>query len=234
MPEFYVVLIATKYTGNLGAVARVMKNFGISKLRLVDPPEIDDDAISRSMHAIDVLENAETYYSITDAFKGMDMIVGTSGINTLKEKHFLRHSETPAQFTEDIRDYEGQVALVFGREDIGLTNEELMRCDRLITIPTSSVYPIMNLSHAVGVILYELYKIMGEEITENDFSDIVDSDKERLLELFANILCEVEYPPHKRNITETMFRKILGRANITSTEYHRLMGVFNYIESKLK
>ncbi len=233
MPEFSVVLIGTKYTGNLGAVARVMKNFGLDRLLLVNPPDIDDDAISRSMHAVDVLNNARTYSRPEDAFSEFDMVVGTSGINTLKEKHFLRHAESPARFAEDVKDYSGRIALVFGREDYGLTNEELMLCDRLVTVPTSQEYPIMNLSHAVCVVLYERYKIMGENIMENDFADVVDSDKERLLDLFARILEEVKYPTHKRDITETMFRRVLGRANITSTEYHRLMGVFNHIENKV-
>ncbi len=234
MPIFSVVLIGTKYTGNLGAVARAMKNFSLEDLLLVDPPEIDDDAISRAMHAVDILENAITFDTPEDAFEGFDMVVGTSGINTSKEKHFLRQAVTPEEFAEDIMDYEGNIALVFGREDFGLKNEELMLCDRLITVPTSPIYPIMNLSHAVCVVLYELHKWIGDPKIVHDFNHMSDTDKEILLKTFSTVLDEVEYPEHKREITEVMFRRILGRANVTSTEYHRLMGVFNHILDKLE
>ncbi len=234
MTEFSVVLISTKYTGNMGAIARVMKNFGIRDLILVKPPDIDDDAIARSMHASDILLGARKYDTLEGALSDHDMVVGTSGIGTVKEKHFLRHSEDPEYFASDILDYDGKVAIIFGREDIGLKNEELRSCDRLITIPTSDEYPIMNLSHAVSVILYELFKVTEVTDAEETFEVLREENRERLFELFSRILMHAKYPEHKRERTEIMFRRVLGRAKLKRREYHRLMGVFSYIEEKMR
>ncbi len=233
MAKFSVVLIGTKYTGNIGAVARVMKNFGLRDLILVEPPDIDDDALARSMHASDILLDAKIYYTLKEALNHHDMVVGTSGIGTVKEKHFLRHSEDPEYFASDILDYNGRVALLFGREDIGLKNEELRSCDRLITIPTSDDYPIMNLSHAVSVILYELYKGTNTSDEGETTGSLFSENKERLFDMFANILILAKYPEHKKERSEIMFRRILGRAKLKSNEYHRLMGVLSHIEERL-
>ncbi len=234
MYDLSVVLIGTKYTGNMGAVARVMKNFGFSKLILVDPPAVDDDAISRAMHAADILDNAMVYESLHDVLRDHDLLVGTSGIGTVKEKHFLRHSEEPEAFASDILDYSGRVALLFGREDIGLRNDELSSCHRLITVPTSDEYPIMNLSHAVSVVLYELFKISCPKVTTEQHEEVSPDNSELLYLIFSRILEYSDYPVHKRERTEIMFRRMLGRAMIRSREYHRLMGVFSHIEEKLR
>lgn len=236
MVHLTVVLIGTKYTGNLGAVARVMMNFGFKDLIMVDPPELDDDALARAMHAKKILYDAERCDSLDEILQRFDLVIGTSGIGTLKERHFLRHSEDPETFASDISTYHGSIALLFGREDIGLKNSELMSCDRLITIPTSDEYPIMNLSHSVSVILYELFKqgVTATGVKKDEEETLYSMEtKKRLFTKFSNVLKIVDYPEHKRERTEIMFKKILGRATVNHKEYHRLMGVFTYIEDEL-
>lgn len=233
MVEYSVILVDPKTPGNIGAVARLIRNFELTELHLIDPPEFDDEAYARAMHAKDLLENAFIHDELDDCLKRFDMVVGTSGINTKKEKKFLRKAETPENFAEKTKSYEGKIGLMFGREDQGLSNEELKNCDRLIRIPTSEDYPIMNLSHAVGIVLYEIFK-------ENKDVDLIPEDKissqadrDRLIDYFTEVLEMIEYPDHKKEKTEIIFRRILGRAMITKWEYHRLMGVLSQIKKKL-
>lgn len=233
MVKYSVILVEPKTTGNIGAVCRLIHNFGLKDLYLINPPELDDDAYARAMHAKDLLEEAEVYENLEECLNEFDLLVGTSGIHTQKEKKFLRKAETPENLAESTKNFDGKVGLMFGREDQGLSNEELKNCDRLVRIPTSEDYPIMNLSHAVCVILYEIFK-------ENEDFDLVpedkissQGDKDRLNEYFTEILDMIDYPDHKKEKTEIMFRKIIGRAMITKWEYHRLMGVFSQIKKNL-
>ncbi len=231
----YVILVEPKTAGNIGAVARVMKNFGFYRLILVNPVSMDDDAYIRAKHASDILDSAEHVSQLNTATKKFDMVIGTSGIHTDKEKEFTRQAETPEIIANDIKSYHGHSAIIFGREDHGLSNEELKLCDRLVKVPTSEEYPIMNLSHAACVVLYEISK-HDLELFELELpgKKAVTSQRERVIARFSDILDSIEYPPHKKEKTEIMFRKILGRANTTRWEYHRLMGVFKYILDDLE
>ena len=233
MVEYSVILVEPKTNGNIGAVCRLIRNFGLNELYLIDPPEFDDDAYARAMHAQDVLDDAQIYDELGDCLDEFDLLVGTSGVHTEKEKKFLRKAETPENLAESTKRFEGKVGLMFGREDQGLSNEELKNCDRLVRIPTSEDYPIMNLSHAVCVVLYEIFK----EIEDFDLvpKDKMSSqgDRDRLIEYFTDIMNNIDYPDHKKEKTEIMFRKIVGRAMLTKWEYHRLMGVFSQIKKKL-
>ncbi len=227
MPEIDIVLVEPKTPGNIGAIARLIKNFGFKNLILINPVPIDEDAKIRAMHAKDILENADINEDLKEVVSRYDMVVGTSGVDTDKEKRFLRQADSPQRFAEEIMDYDGKIAILFGREDIGLLNEELSLCDRFVRIPTSEGYPIMNLSHAVGIVLYELHK-NGVEVTQHGES-IDESERERLMGSFSHILDLVDYPEHKKRRTLIMFRRILGKANTTTWEYHRLMGIFRHI-----
>ncbi len=234
MPNFSVVLVEPQTPGNIGAVARSMGNFSLERLLLVDPAPIDDEAKARAMHAKEILCNAVIVDDLEELLKKFDMVIGTTGIHTEKEKKFLRKVETPERLVDSLKNYQGDVALVFGREDSGLSNEELKNCDRLVRIPSSEDYPILNLSHAVGIVLYEVFKEFGEQTVKNEDKTSESSERERLMEVFSNIMECMDYPEHKREKTEIMFRKILGRATLTKWEYHRLMGVFSQMHRYLK
>ncbi len=233
MARYSVILVDPKTPGNIGAIARLMRNFNIEELYLIDPPSLNDEAYTRAMHAKDVLDNANIHDDLEQVLEDFDLVVGTSGINTVKEKKFLRKAETPDNLADDTKDFDGKIGLMFGREDQGLSNEELKNCDRLVRIPTSEEYPIMNLSHAVCVVIYEIFR-------ENEDFDLIPEDKlssqgdrDKLNDYFSEILNIIDYPDHKKEKTEIMFRKIMGRAMITKWEYHRLMGVFSQIKKKL-
>ena len=224
MARVHVVLVEPKYEGNVGSVARAMRNFGVSSLRLVKPPKLGAEARQRAMHGLAVLTAAKRYRTFASAVRGMDLVVGTSGVDTASEKKFLRIALTARELAAKIVDLDGDVALVLGREDFGLRNEELAACDLLVTIPADPEYPILNVAQAAAILLYEIHaaKPGPEGRSRRKASGF---EKEKLYEAFADLLAVTNYPLHKRERTRIMFRRILGRAEPTTWEYHALMGV---------
>ncbi len=222
MPEFVVILAEPKIAGNIGFLARGMSNFGLEELILFNPCGLEDDAYRFAKHGRRIVENAKIVDSFETAIENCDLIIGTSGIPTDNEKKFLRHPMTPKEFAEHVEGKGGRVGLVFGREDIGLRNEELAKCDILVTIPTSGDNPIMNISHAATVLLYELY-MLDKEPAERKLAG--STEKETLNDLFSELLDEINYPKHKKAKTRVMFRKIMARADLSHWEFHTLAGV---------
>lgn len=222
MPRVRVVLINPKIEGNVGAVARAMANFGFKDLWLVNPCEITEEAYKRAKHACGILESARRVTTLDEALKGTSLVVGTSGIVSYGEKHFLRIPITPRDLASKIRDFEGTVALLFGREDLGLLKDELMRCDLLVHIPASKDYPVLNLSHAVAVILYEIYQSCSYNQGPTPASEV---EREKLNEFFMELLKAIDYPEFRRERTGIMFRRLMGRAVPTKWEFYTIMGV---------
>ncbi len=233
--NYSVILVEPKFGGNVGAVARLIRNFDSQGLYIVGSRGIveEEETRARAVHAQEVLDRATFCGDFEEILEDFDLIVGTTGITTEKEKKFLRKAEKPERLADSVNELEGPIGLLFGREDQGLYNEELKHCDRLVKIPTSDDYPVMNLSHSVAVLLYELFK--AREDTESRGLDreetLTDrSERERLNNHFSDILESIDYPEHKKDKTEVIFRKMIGRATPTRWEYHRLMGVFSWIK----
>lgn len=222
MATFRVVLVEPKNEGNVGAVARGMKNFGVEDLVLVNPVTLRAEARQRAMHGVDILERARTVKDLEAAIAGAGLIVGTSGIDTESEKRFARIALSPRELATKLQKAKGQVALLFGREDFGLLEQELRRCDLLVKIPAAERYPILNLSHAVAIILYELFAAKAPKLAVREMSGL---EKEKLHASFMGLLDATDYPIHKRSRTQIMFRRILGRAVPSKWEFHALMGV---------
>lgn len=233
MPEFIIILQEPKYEGNIGAVARCIKNFGFNKLYLVNPPELGEECFKRAKHAKDIIKKSKEFKTLDDAQNEIDFLVGTSGIVNLNDKHHIRNPMTPRQFVEYSKRLDSKVGLLFGREDYGLYSEELMCCDLLVTIPTNNKYPIMNLSHAVAVILYELSNA-DIEIKIKGYRKTSGLERKKLYEQFNEFLDNVDYPSHKREQTKILFRRLLGRATPSKWEFHTIMGVFSRAIKKMK
>lgn len=223
MPRYSVVLVEPKIEGNVGAVARTMKNFGVDDLVLVNPCSIGLEAVKRAKWGKEVLDSAKTVQSFDEAIGAADLIIGSSAVDTQSDKKFARISMTPKESADKVQDIDGVVALLFGREDYGLLKEELARCDLLVKIPTNEEYPVMNISHAVAVILYEMFqsKAAGRGTMETS-----GEEKELLNQHFVQLMDAIDYPQHKKQRTAVMFRRIMGRAVPSKWEYHALMGVF--------
>ncbi len=231
MAEFSVVLVEPKYEGNIGFIARAMKNFGIKRLYLVDPRvDLSDEAYSRAAHAGDILDNARRI-KFKDIPTEFDFIVGTTGISKI-DRSSLRNLLSPEELSNSIRDVNGRITLIFGPEDTGLTNEEQEICDIVVNIPAREEYPILNISHAACIIFYELFKERNEENSATP--EALGEEKEAMMTHFSNMLDSMDYPNFKKKIIKRMFRRLMGRAAITGREAHRLAGVFRESSTKDK
>lgn len=229
---FYVVLVEPKYSGNIGAVARAMMNFDVEKLYVVNPCEIDNVCYARAMHATKILDNAKIFSCFEDAVKNLDYLVATSSVESKTDKRHLRNPLLLEDFAEKIIDVQGKIGLVFGREDYGLFNEEIAACDIMLKIPTSESYPSLNLAHAVTVVLYSIY--LRKAFIPKRRRPLGSLEKQKLYEFFGQLLDDIDYPPHKKEHTKIMFKRIMGRAMPSKWEYHTLMGVFSRTLGKIK
>jgi tRNA (cytidine32/uridine32-2'-O)-methyltransferase len=152
-----IVLIKTWHPGNIGAVARAMKNMGLSQLYLVDPVDFpSEEATSRSGQATDILDNAVIVPSLTEAINDCSLVIGTSA----RDRSISLPALTAEQCAEKAitEQQAAPVAIVFGRERMGLLNEEIQQCHFQVNIDANPDYPVLNLSQAVQIICYELFK----------------------------------------------------------------------------
>ena len=227
-----VVLVEPLYEGNVGSVARSMKNFGFHDLALVNPCKIEDFGSAMASHARDVLQMSRRFSSLPDALMGANLVVGTTGKRLETEQHHLRlHLRvpcfTPAELAKKLNGKEGTVALLLGREDCGLNSEELAICDMVVSIPTSSEYPVMNLSHAAAILFYELSQTENGGIPKVEMAR--PESRELLHERAGVLLQEVGYPEHKFEFARLMLRRIFGRAELTEREARTLLGIIKRI-----
>lgn len=222
MPKFRIVLVRPENEGNIGAVARSMANFDFDELCMVSPTWIGDEARRRAKHGNFILDDAVIVDSFESAVEGCDVVVGTTGVRNLGEKKFLRNYETPRDFATRVARTRRKYALVFGPEGLGLYNEELSKCDAVISIPTKGEYPVLNLSHAVTVLLYDLYLTHFEK---ESLRMSVSVEKERLNGHFSVLLDAIAYPEHRKEKARLMFRRLIARAGLSKWEFYLMMGV---------
>jgi len=224
--DISVVLVEPEHQGNIGSVARVMKNFGFGKLCLVSPKTIvGDEARSLAAHATDVLEMAAITDTLDEALKGVSYVVGTTSIMAKRPANVTRIAITPEEFARKIREVDGKVALLFGRESAGLSNTELGRCDFVVTVPTDPSYRALNLAVAVAIVLYEIHKnLVG--VRAAYALEAAAEDKSRLIRYFGDLLEEMGFPEYRRRIGVRTFRNLIGRAFISKREATILMGVY--------
>lgn len=228
----YVVFVEPEAPGNVGFMARVMKNFGLHRLVLIKPGELGEEAHYHAMHAQDVLQDSVTHHSLEQFLdeEQVDFAVGTTGAAG-GSYNVSRIAITPEKLAESL-DPDAKVALIFGREGDGLSNQELELCNVVVTIPTSDEYPIMNISHAAAVIFYELYKNV-KTYPRLEVRESSRQEREDIVGFLDQILGALDYPPHKHQKALIIFGRILGRAFITGREAHTTKGVFRKIRDML-
>lgn len=172
-----VVLVGVTHPGNLGAICRTMLNYGFDDLRLVKPkcsPE-DGETRARAKHASRLLDELSVHQSIAAATEDCSVVVGTSGKREVGEKTLFRHYLFPWDMVERLSNSGGRAAIVFGEEGKGLSTEDLQACDFFVTLPTWEGYPIANLSHAVGAVVYEIHRtrVLDQQGQDPGMPDIV-------------------------------------------------------------
>lgn len=223
--RFSVVLVEPQYPDNVGHAARSMLNFGVSDLVLVNAAPISHATRERAVHAQAVLDGARRFDTLPEAKREFEVLVGFAArISTLNKAH-RRLSETLDVVARRLEGMSGRIGLVFGREDFGLSNEDVQTCDILCTVPTSESYRSMNLSHAVTVALYEMTR--PEHAPLPYVSMVTDREKEILFATWRALNQNLAFKPHRADQSEQMMRRVLGRAGLTSWEYHRMMGTLS-------
>lgn len=222
------------YAGNVGAVARVMKNFGLGDLALIAPRYEDRRAaVARAVHAADILERARIADALEEGVRDCRLVVGTTARGgTYREgslpppraaEELLRHAET------------GPVALVFGPEDHGLDNHDLRACHALATIETSPSYPSLNLSHAAAIFAYELSRAAerpaGVVQIEHGPPPVPVATMEFVLERLRAALLRIGFLlPENPDHIMLALRRLLGRARPDEREARILLGLARQIE----
>ena len=233
-----VVLVGTTHPGNIGAAARAIKNMGIFNLALVKPKEFPSDiAIYRSKAAKDILENAEIYETLEDAIAGCKLIVGTSA----RARSVPWPVFNPRDAAEEMRKIskQGNVAIVFGREDRGLTNDELGLCNFHVHIPSDPKYSSLNLSQAVQILAYEIRLAYSrdEVISEVKWDvDLANNEQtERLIDHMEELMQDVEfYDVENPRKLLLRVRRFFKRSKIDVMEANIFRGLFSAIQKRLK
>jgi len=229
----YVVFVEPESPGNIGFLARTMKNFGLLNLVLINPCELKNESYYHAMHARDVVSNSETYNSLEEflKIKEINTAVGTTG-NAGGSYNIARISITPEQLADSIN-YNGNVALIFGREGNGLSNLEISLCDVIVSISTHKYYPILNITHAAAIIFYEMFKREKSYPVER-LEAATAEEKESLIINMDKIILKLGYPQHKSKNASLVFKRIIGRAFISGREAHTLKGTLRRIKLRIK
>jgi tRNA/rRNA methyltransferase len=223
-----IVLVETSHPGNLGAAARAMKVMGLSALYLVNPKcGIDDEARARASGATDVLEAAVVCADLDAALAGTVLSAAcTSRRRDLPHPAYTPRQAAPALLGEA---NSAPVALVFGSETFGLSNEQLMKCTWLLNIPTNPDYASLNLGAAVQVAAYELRCTLEDlPLALPEFQRAEHEEVERLLEAMEARLVETGFldPAHPKRLIPRL-RRFFARAGLEKEEVAIWRGIFN-------
>ncbi|MFD1512592.1 RNA methyltransferase [Halomarina rubra] len=232
-----VAVVDAQTPGNVGTIARAMKNFGLSELLLVDPPELDEDGEAYGFAGQareDVLPDAREV-SLDHVVENYHT-VGTTAVTNDDERRHVRYPfRTPRELAESLEGVETDVCVVFGRERVGLHNTELERMDEVCTIPASADYPVLNLGQAATIVLYELRTLTLEEYqhpTEVDRAP--QEDVVGLHDQWATFVETAGIVEERRQQTRRMFRRLVGRAHPTTREVSTLRGILRRAENRIE
>lgn len=247
--SFSVVLVQPEHAGNIGSIARLMENFNFKKLAIVNPTEEIEKIFSYetqgfAMHGKDILLDAELITiekqedhlsTLKNYLKKFDLIIAT----TAKGESYLNIRRL-AIFPEDLIFPKSanplEIAILFGKESRGLTNEEINLADIILRIPTGYNYPTLNVSHACGIILYEIFKKVNVLSIGRGQHPVLYANKEDRVSLYKfidNIIEKLRIRTHKKENAFFAFKNVLERAFMSKKELSLITGLFSKIDSIL-
>lgn len=239
LADIRIVLVRTSHPGNIGACARAMKNMGLSRLSLVaGADECAPDAIARAAGADDLLLNAEKHATLESALAGCVLAIGSSA----RERAIAWPALDPAEAAKQLvtKAEEGAVALVFGAERTGLTNEELDRCQFVVTIPADPAFSSLNLAAAVQVLAYEVYRAAnarspGQASAPPGARLATNTELQNYYEHLERVLVAIEFldPDNPRKLMRRLTR-LYNRAMPDANEINILRGILTEIERQLQ
>ena len=228
-----IVLVETSHSGNIGSAARAMKTMGLSNLYLVSPKSVDEQSITLAAGADDVVRNAHIVDTFEQAIEDCSLVIGTSA----RLRHLQSTLIEPRECAEKASTHQGQVAIVFGRERVGLTNEELLKCHYHLNIPANPEYSSLNLAMAVQLVSYEMrMAFLAKERTESTLSTI---------ENIYPTAQEMEYFfAHTEQVYQSLgfiqnqgviqkLRRLYNRSSLEKNELNILRGMLSAVEKRL-
>ena len=232
-----IVLVDTIHPGNIGSVARAMKTMGLSRLSLVNPRVFpSDDAIALSGNATDVLKNAKIYKNIREAIKDSTFVYATSS----RDRSIQWPIKDAASAAKDIHteiSNDKEISIIFGKEDRGLTNDELENANRLIEIPANPIYPVLNLAMSVQIISYEIFKASSDiKLKEwRDYPEVNSEQLQMLIDHFIDTAVEIDVidPDNPKKIISRI-KRMFTRLQPDEMEASFMRGFLSGIKKKLK
>jgi tRNA/rRNA methyltransferase len=237
-----VVLVRARNPNNIGAVARAMHDFGFRKLRVVNDYVVPFETARSAVDASAVLASAATFGSVAEAVADCTLVVGTTAVGERALQHRLHALPYAADAicTELARaEHSGRVALLFGSEKTGLSNDELSHCNWLLTIPMQQHedvrHPSMNLGQAVAVCLYELVRQRNAPMESAAPAAAQAGEVERMTLMLTEVLEQTGYTKrHPANCDEAQIRRLVLRMNMTASDAPVWMGVLRQVLWKLR
>lgn len=234
--DIRVVLVETSHPGNIGAVARAMKNMGLDRLVLVRPKAFPhSEASARASGATDVLERATIAASVEEGIADCGFVVATTARDRDQNIRVLDVRDGAERLVQESG--RGPVALLFGNERTGLTNAELSLAHLLLRIPADPIYPSLNLAMAVQLVTYEVYRARGARYVAPATPAVplaTAADMERLYTHLAVVLEEIDFRDRTASGTHLMerIRRFLNRAELDQNESNILRGILTAIQRK--
>lgn len=228
-----VVLVGTRNPLNIGAAARAMSNFGARQLRLVRPYDVAFREARSAVGATDLLAGVKIFKTVAEAVADCTLVVGTTAAGRRELHHELRRLEVAAR-TIRKQLASAPVALLFGSEKVGLSNDDMSHCHWLMRIPARDEHGSMNLGQAVAVCLYELVRSGKIAAAKHGTPQAAAGDIERLAQLLFCVLGASGYiKPRVAAATEEKLRRMIRRMNLNKTDAELWLGMLRQIAWKL-
>lgn len=230
-----VVLARPRNPLNIGAAARAMSNFGVHRLRLLNPYAVAFREARSAVGASHLLRDAEEFKNVADAIADCTLVVGTTAVRNRALQHPLRSlgARSGGIIRKQLR--KGRVALLFGSEKIGLTNQDFSHCHWLLHVATQSDHISMNLGQAVAVCLYEIARTAPAESPKNDRHPATAGQSEQITSALLEALHQSGYvKPGNDSVSEKKVRRLMLRLKLDTMDADVFLGMVRQIVWKLR
>jgi len=223
MDDISVAFVEPESPGNIGFLARTMKNFDLSELILVGGCDLGEDAWTTAMHAKDVIKRSHRVNWRELLEMGFDFYIGTTSRQG-NDSNLPRMAIDPCELGRNLLDVDGRICIIMGREGNGLNRNELEICDVVVTIPTSQEYPALNVTHAAAIVFYEVFRNLGQAKTVN--MRVANAKEKETLLKFVDLMIESsKMAEYRKRSSRLVFRRMVNRAFISGRECHTLIGL---------
>ena len=232
-----IVLIETSHPGNIGSVARAMKTMGLKNLLLINPRKFPSgDANALSGNAIDILEKAKVYKNLKDAIKDSTFVYATSArVRTIQWP--TKNAQDAAEEIVKQVSSNKKISIIFGREDRGLTNEELQIANTHIEIPANPKYPVLNIAMSAQIICYEILKASIDTTARDwhDYPEVDSGNLQMLIDHFIETAIDIDVinPDNPKKIISRI-KRMFTRLHPDEMETSFLRGFLFGIKKKIK